>query len=195
MSEFYAVERNNSHLAHLNEAGTGGGSLTIRKHKYVARVPKANGKYRYFYSSFEVDAYKRARAKGWGEAKSAEAAKEATSSDTRSLREKWEERRGMLSGSGSGKSGKGSGGRGGSGKGKGSGGKGGSGKSSKSTTTKQGKMPLISAGARVYKGPSTGDGLSPEEIAKKKKKAKKAASRSTSVRFASAYTPNVIRRR
>lgn len=182
MSEkYYAVERTDAYLAHLNEAGTGGGSLIRKNHKYVARVPKAGGGYRYFYSTFEVDAYKRARAKGWGEGKSAEAAP----SDTRSLREKWEERRGLLKETGSGK---GSGGKGGSGKGKGSSGKGGSGKSSKSSTTKLGKTALISSGARVYKGPSTGEGLTPEQMAKKKKKPKKSGG------FASSYTNNVIRR-
>ena len=185
MSEkYYAVERNGAYLAHLNEAGTGGGSLIRKNHKYVARVPKAGGGYRYFYSTFEVDAYKRARAKGWGEGKSAEAAP----SDTRSLREKWEERRGLLKETGSGK---GSGGKGGSGKGSSGKRKGGSGKGSASEKTQ--KMSALYRGnlkqERAYEA-----ALNPSlnERIKKKSKSKKSSSGN---RFASAYTPYVIRRR
>ena len=189
MSEkYYAVERTGAYLAHLNEAGTGGGSLIRKNHKYVARVPKAGGGYRYFYSTFEVDAYKRARAKGWGEGKSAEAAKEAAPSDTRSLREKWEERRGLLKETGSGK---GSGGKGGSGKGSSGKGKGGSGKGSASEKSQ--KMSALYRGnlkqERAYEAALN---PSPNERIKKKSKSKKSSSGN---RFASAYTPYVIRRR
>lgn len=143
--KYYAVERNEDSLAHV---GFGGGINTgkVRKnHKYVARVPKGDGKHRYFYSSFEVMAYKRAKAKGWGEGNNPNDPQQKI-------------------------------------------------KPKKVSLVKGGKTALISAGARVYKGPSTGEGLGPEEKTKKKKKVKKATSKNASTRFASAYTPYVIRR-
>lgn len=142
--KYYAVERNEDSLAHI---GFGGGINTgkVRKnHKYVARVPKGDGKHRYFYSAFELTAYKRAKAKGWGEGNN-------TNDPQQKIKPK------------------------------------------KVSLVKGGKTALISAGARVYKGPSSSDGWVPEETVKKKKKTKKASS--SSVRFASSYTPYVIRRR
>lgn len=57
MAEYYGVRRDPDYLKHLNERGSGAVAV-YKNHKYIARAPMASGKYRYFYKTDELAAYK-----------------------------------------------------------------------------------------------------------------------------------------
>ena len=122
MGEYYGVVRAPNYLSHALERGSGGVAV-YNNHKYIARAMTSSGKYRYFYDSLELAAYKNQRmnqknslTKVSDSPNRPSTGSASGSSGSKSLREKWEERRGLLTSKG----GKGSGGSGG-GKGGGSG--------------------------------------------------------------------------
>lgn len=62
MSEYYGVVRAPNYLSHALERGSGGVAV-YKDHKYIARAMTSSGKYRYFYDSVELAAYKNQRTK------------------------------------------------------------------------------------------------------------------------------------
>ena len=177
MGEYYGVVRAPNYISHALERGSGTVGV-YKNHKYLARAMTTSGKYRYFYDSVELAAYKNQRTKQTNSlTKLSDSPAGPSSSQSKSLREKWEERRGLLSSKG----GSGSGGSGGGGRGGSSGSGGGGGGSSKGkviNAVKQQHIPSsyghLSAGALKYQGEN-----SPDKEPTKKKKKKTVNRRST----------------
>lgn len=183
MSEYYGVVRAPNYLSHALERGSGGVAV-YNNHKYIARAMTSSGKYRYFYDSVELAAYKNQRTKQTNSlTKLSDSPAGPASSQSKSLREKWEERRGLLGsqgGSGSGGSGGGRGGGSGKRSGGSSGGRSakakGSSSSSKGTVIKAVKPQEgpkhyghLSSGALKYQGDSTPNNEQTTQTKKKKK--------------------------
>lgn len=181
MGEYYGVVRAPNYLSHALERGSGGVAV-YNNHKYIARAMTSSGKYRYFYDSLELAAYKNQRTNQKNSlTKLSDSA--SASSGSKSLREKWEGRRGLLTSKGGKGSGGSGGGRGG-GSGKRSGGSGGgrsakvkgSSISSKGTVIKAVKPQEgpkhyghLSSGALKYQGDSTPNNEQTTQTKKKKK--------------------------
>lgn len=180
MGEYYGVVRAPSYLSHSLERGSGGVAV-YRNHKYIARAMTSSGKYRYFYDTLELAAYKNQRMNQknsltkTSDGPVGSSGSPSGSSGSKSLREKWEERRALL-GTKGGKS-KGSGGSGGgSGSGRGSGG--GSGGSSKKAKVIKRVKPQegpksyghLTAGALKYQGENDPNRETVNSPTKKKKK-------------------------
>ena len=62
MGEYYGVVRAPNYLSHALERGSGAVGV-YKNHKYIARAMTTSGKYRYFYDSVELAAYKNQRTK------------------------------------------------------------------------------------------------------------------------------------
>lgn len=175
MGEYYGVVRTPSYLSHALERGSGAVAV-YKNHKYLARAMTTSGKYRYFYNTLELTAYKQQRTN------QTNSPTNSSSSQSKSLRERWEERRGMLGAAGSG----GSGGSGGGGGRSGSGSSGGSGRGSKKLKVINRVKPQegpksyghLSAGALKNQGENTPD----NEPTKTKKKKKKTTNRRPMIR-------------
>lgn len=180
MGEYYGVVRAPNYLSHALERGSGGVAV-YKNHKYIARAMTSSGKYRYFYDSLELAAYKNQRMNQknsltkTSDGPAGPSGSASTSSGSKSLREKWEERRALLGTKGT--KGKGSGGSGGgSGSGKGSGG--GSGGSSKKAKVINRVKPQegpksyghLTAGALKYQGENDPNRETVSNPTKKKKK-------------------------
>lgn len=182
MSEYYGVVRAPNYLSHALERGSGGVAV-YKNHKYIARAMTSSGKYRYFYDSLELAAYKNQRmnqknslTKLSDSPNKPSTGSASGSSGSKSLREKWEERRGLLSSKG----GKGSGGSGGGGGGSGKGSKGGKGSGGSSKKAKvinrvkpqEGPKSYghLTAGALKYQGENDPNRETVSNPTKKKKK-------------------------
>lgn len=191
MGEYYGVVRAPNYLSHALERGSGGVAV-YNNHKYIARAMTSSGKYRYFYDSLELAAYKNQRmnqknslTKLSDSPNRPSTGSASGSSGSKSLREKWEERRGLLTSKG-GKGSGGSGGGGGGGSGKSSRGSGGgrSAKAKSSSISSKGTVIKavnsqegpkhyghLSSGALKYQGDSTPNNEQTTQTKKKKKQA------------------------
>lgn len=121
MGEYYGVVRAPNRISHALERGSGAVAV-YKNHKYLARAMTTSGKYRYFYDTLELAAYKQQRSKQTNSLTKVPGS--PSSSQSKSLRERWEERRDMLGATGSGGSGGSGGGGGRSGSGSSGGGSG-----------------------------------------------------------------------
>ena len=161
MGEYYGVIRAPNYLSHALERGSGAVGV-YKNHKYIARAMTTSGKYRYFYDSVELAAYKNQRANQTNSLRKVSdgpsGASGSGSSQSKSLRERLEERQGLLSDK---SKKKGSGGSGGSGRS--SGGSGGSGGADKPQTFRV-KKATLSSGASTFRGYNQ-----PTDTKKKKK--------------------------
>lgn len=159
MGEYYGVVRAPNYLSHALERGSGGVAV-YNNHKYIARAMTSSGKYRYFYDSLELAAYKNQRmnqknslTKLSDSPNRPSTASASASSGSKSLREKWEERRGLLTSKGGKGSGGSGGGGGGSGKSSGGKGSGGHGKSSKAKGTSVSSKGTVIKAVNSQEGP------------------------------------------
>lgn len=181
MGEYYGVVRAPNYLSHALERGSGGVAV-YKNHKYIARAMTSSGKYRYFYDSLELAAYKNQRmnqknslTKLSDSPNRPSTGSASAPSGSKSLREKWEERRGLLGSKGGKGSGGSGGGGGGSGSGSGGGGSGGGKKKLKvidRTKPQEGPKSYghLTAGALKYQGENDPNREAVTQTKKKKKK-------------------------